>query len=223
MRELSKWGLFSVESMNRSNVALQVISLLGILFYGGTGGTEPSMASPGLPHDVYVEGTYRGNQEITFSLSVAQENFVKIFSNGVVILGERENGEAVYHFIDNDKKLITKVSQRNLYRIGEFRDWDSMVRLIHLRPGTRLVQEKPSDDKKACTLYHVSDEEKIRVCMNDTYHIPVFIEQDGEVVERTTRIEPSASSLDAAGLLNKYLKEKYRYIDADDDISPDTD
>lgn len=200
-----------------------MISLLCIFFYGSTAGAEPSVVSFGIPHNVYIEGTYYGRQEIRFSLSVGQDDFVKTYSNGIVILGKKEKGEAVYHFIDKNKKLITKVSQENLYRIGEFINWNSMVGLMNIKPGTQLVKEKVFDDKNACTLYQTEGEGKVRVCMNDSYHVPVFIEQNGVVVERTTRMEAHRAFLDGADLLDKYLREKYRYVDADDDISPDTD
>ena len=209
--------------MKRSTIAMFLFFLSWIFFHAGMVRAEPSMASPVLPHDIYMEGTYYGKQGITFSLSVTRDNFVKIYSNGIVILGEKDKGEAVYYFINKNKKLITKVSQGNLYRIGEFGNWNSIVGLINLKPGTQLVKEKLFDDKKACMPYEVRGEEKIRVCMNDTYYVPIYIEQDGSVIERTTRLEPFGSSLDTADLLANYLREKYRYIDADDDIAPDAD
>jgi len=209
--------------MKKLNTTLSVISLLCIFSYGSSAEAEPSIVSFGIPHDVYIEGTYYGQQEIKFSLSVAQDNFVKKYSNGIVILGKKAKGEVVYHFIDKSKQLITKVSQGNLYRIGEFINWNSMVGLINMKPGTQLAKEKVFDDKNACTLYQMEGEEKVRVCMNDSYHVPVFIEQNGVVLERTTRMEPYRAFLDGADLLDKYLKEKYRYVDADDDIAPDAD
>jgi len=209
--------------MKISIITLSVISLLSIFSYESTARAEPSIGSFGIPHDVYIEGIYYGQQEIRFSLSVAQDNFVKTYSNGIVILGKKQKGEVAYYFIDKNKKLITKVSQGNLYRIGEFINWNSMVGLINMKPGTQLSKEKVFDDKNTCMPYHTEGEEKVRVCMNDSYNVPVFIEQNGVVVERTTRMEPYRAFLDGADLLDKYLKEKYRYVDADDDIAPNTD
>lgn len=186
-------------------------------------GAQLSIASPGTPSDAYVEGTYYGSEKISFSLSVTRDNFIKTYSNGITIIGKKDNGEAIYYFINKNKKLITKVSQGNLYRVGEFTSWDSMVGLLNLKPGTKLVKDNQVDEKESCTLYHAEPESMVRICMNDALHVPVYIEQNGTVVERTTRIESFNSSLETTGLLAKYLKEKYRYVDADDDLSPDAD
>ncbi len=199
-----------------------MIALLCSAFYGNALAAEQS-ATASLPRDLYVEGTYYGSRTVTFSLSVAGDSFVKTYSNGVVIIGKKEKGAAFYYFIDKSKRLITKVSQENLYRVGEFTNWNNMVGLINLKPGSKLIKENETDKKHACTLYSVEHEEKTRVCMDDNLHIPAYIEQNGHVVERTTYMGPGRSYLDPADLPGKYLRENYRYMNADDDLSPDAD
>ena len=199
-----------------------MMALMCSTFCGNALATEQSVAVS-IPHDVYVEGTYYGSPKVTFSLSVAGDSFVKTYSNGVVIIGKKENGGAFYYFIDKSKRLITKVSQGNLYRIGEFTNWNNMVGLINLKPGAKLIKENETDKERACTLYSVENEEKTRVCMDDNLHMPAYIEQDGRVIERTTYIGPGRSNSDADDLPGKYLRENYRYVNADDDLSPDAD
>jgi hypothetical protein len=199
-----------------------MIAVLCSILCGNARAAEQSVAAS-VPHDVYVEGTYYGSRTVTFSLSVAGNSFVKTYSNGIIIIGRKEKGEAFYYFIDKNKRLITKVSQENLYRIGEFTNWNNMVGLINLKPGSKLVKENETDEKYACTLYNVENEDKTRVCMDDNLHIPVYIEQNGHAVERTTYMGPGRPYLDPDSLPGKYLSENYRYVNADDYISPDAD
>jgi len=199
-----------------------MIALLCSTFCGNVLAAEQSVAVS-VPHDVYVEGTYYGSRTVTFSLSVAGDSFVKTYSNGVVIIGEKKNGETFYYFIDKNKRLITKVSQENLYRIGEFTNWNNMVGLINLKPGSKLIKENETDKKHACTLYSVENEEKTRICLDDNLHIPAYIEQNGHVVERTTYMGPGRSYSYPDDLPGKYLRENYLYLNADDDLSPDAD
>ncbi|MGD0282792.1 MAG: hypothetical protein ABSB95_10560, partial [Dissulfurispiraceae bacterium] len=124
---------------------------------------------------------------------------------------------------DKNKKLITKVSQENLYRIGEFTNWNNMVGLINLKPGSKLIKENETDEKHTCTLFSVENEEKTRVCMDDKLHMPAYIEQNGRTIERTTYMGPGRSNSDTDDLPGKYLRENYRYVNADDDLSPDAD
>ena len=98
-----------------------------------------------------------------------------------------------------------------------------MVGLINLKPCSKLIKENETDKKHACTLYRVEHEEKTRVCMDDNLHMPAYIEQNGLVVERTTYMGPGRSYLDPDDLPGKYLRENYRYMNADDDLSPDVD
>lgn len=209
--------------MKDSNIIIFFMLPLLCIFCSGMAGAEPSIVSGGSLQDMYIEGTYYGRQNITFSLSAAKDNFVKTYSNGVVIIGEKEKGDVIYHFIDTNKRLITKISQGNLYRMGEFANWDNMVGLISLTPGAKPAQGESFDEQNECTFYNAGHEGKVRVCMNDLLHVPVYIEQNGVVVERTTRMEAHKSCPAAADLLRRYLEEKYRYVDADDDISTDAD
>jgi|GEM_PF-6663413 len=196
--------------------------ILSSTFCGGTCAAEQSAATS-VHYDVYVEGTYYGSPTVTFSLSAARDSFVKTYSNGVVIIGEKKNGETFYYFIDKNKRLITKVSQENLYRLGEFTNWNNMVGLINLKPGSKLVKENETDKKYACILYRVENEEKTRVCMDDNFHMPAYIEQNGRVVERTTYMGAGRSYSYPDDLPGKYLRENYRYVNADDDLLPDAD
>ncbi len=204
------------------HIAAIIIALLCSAFCGNTCVAEQSAATS-VPRDVYVEGTYYGSRTVTFSLSVAGDSFVKTYSNGLIIIGRKKNGEAFYYFIDKNKRLITKVSQENLYRMGEFTNWNNMAGLINLKPGSKLIKENETDKKHACTVYSVENEEKARVCMDDNWHMPAYIEQNGHVVERTTYLGPGRSYSGLDDLPGKYLRENYRYVNADDDLSPDSD
>ncbi len=201
-----------------------MIALMCNTLCGNTLAAEQS-AALGIPNDVYVEGTYYGSQTVTFSLSVSRDSFVKTYSNGVVIVGKKDNGESIYYFIDKSKRLITRVSQGNLYRIGEFTNWNNMVGLINLKPGAKLLKENETDTKHSCTLYSVENEERTRVCMDDNFHMPAYIEQNGRAMERTTYMGTGRGRLDSDpdDLPGKYLRENYRYVNADDDLSPYAD
>ncbi|MBF0505714.1 MAG: hypothetical protein HQL09_02660 [Nitrospirae bacterium] len=209
-----------IKSPAYTNATVVMIALLCGAFCGSTHAAEQSI---GVPHDIYAEGTYYGAETVTFSLAVAGDNFIKTYSNGTVVAGEKKNGEAVYYFINKNNRLITKVSQENLYRIGEFTNWNNMIGLINLKPGAILVKENKMDRQDACTFYSVENEGKTRACMDDNCHLPVYIEQNGRVIERTSHISPYRSPLDPAALIAEYLRGNYRFIDADDDISPDSD
>src|SRR5208282_2846516 len=109
------------------------------------------------------------------------------------------------YFIDKSKKLITKVSQENLYRIGEFTNWNNMVGLINLKAGSKLTKDNELDKRHGCSLYSVENDEKTRVCMDDNFHMPAYIEQNRHVVERTTYMGPGRSFSDPGDLAGKYL------------------
>jgi len=171
---------------------------------------------------VYMEGTYFGEKTVTFTIAQTKNEFVKTYDNGIQIVGEKKKGDCVYYIIDTNKRLITKVSQSNLYRIGMFLDWNAMTGLINLMPGTKLMKERESDSGSACEWYRVENK-KTRICMNTEFNLPVAIEENGITVERTFRLEGSDSITSAESVVAKYLRQSYRFVDADEDISPDVD
>ena len=68
-----------------------------------------------------------------------------------------------YYIIDNNKKAVLKVSQTNLYKTGQFFNWDSVTSLVNL-PGDTSVAAG-SRSKGGCTIYDVADT-GVKLCVD---------------------------------------------------------
>jgi len=175
-----------------------------------------------VPSTVQVEGEYYGKETIVFSLRMTQDRFVKSYSNGVTIAGMKTARGPVYYFVKKDGKLIVKVSQDNLYRIGEVTNWETMTRLTTFVDDAHLVKENRTDTEHSCRWYN-AEKEKVRLCMNEQFGLPVYLESKGKIIMRANRMNYTNASVDPETLVNTYRRTGYRFIDADEDISPDMD
>ncbi|MBK4738188.1 hypothetical protein [Noviherbaspirillum pedocola] len=126
--------------------------------------------------------------------------------------------------LDLKKRIHTKVSRTNLYRIGNFTDWfDLGHALRHPKGGYTLsAAMAPKDATKplqSCSWYELKqDGRSSRICWSAQQHVPMLIAaQDGRVVWRITEIDRKpipAKTFDIhdAGFV---------YNDANGDIEPD--
>ena len=92
---------------------------------------------------VHVEGEYYGKPTIAFSLLMTKDRFVKSYSNGVTIAGTKTARGAIYYFVKYDGKLVIKVNQDNLYRIGEVSNPSSAVIKFEVSCFRQLRQRLP--------------------------------------------------------------------------------
>jgi hypothetical protein len=169
-----------------------------------------------------IEGEYYGKETVAFSLLRAKDRFVKSYSNGVTIVGKKTSRGPIYYFVKNEGKLIIKVSQDNLYRIGEASNWETMTGLTRFPGDARLVKENKVDAAHACQWYK-SDKGKVRLCMNEEFRLPVYIEEKGRMVAYVKKMSSTKMSVDPEKVISGFLKNDYRFVNADEDISPDTD
>jgi len=175
------------------------------------------------PHDaLQAEGEYYGKETITFSLVMTQDRFIKSYSNGVTVTGIKTAQGPIYYFVKSKGRIIVKVSQDNLYRIGEMNNWETMTRLTRFVDGAGLVKENRTDRENSCRWYSV-EKERVRLCMNEQFRLPVYIENKGKTIAHVKRISYTKTPVDPKTVVDRYLKEGYRFVDADEDISPDTD
>jgi len=171
---------------------------------------------------VHVEGEYYGKETVAFSLFMTKDRFVKSYSNGATIVGMKTGRGPIYYFVKNDRKLIMKVSQDNLYRIGEVSNWETMTRLTRFLGDIGLVKEKRIDAEHACQWYN-AEKEKVRLCINEEFRLPVYIESKGKLVAHVKKMNYTKAAVDPEKVVKDYLKNGYRLVDADEDISPDMD
>ena len=69
-----------------------------------------------------------------FSVDVSQDRFIKTYNDGLTIIGVKVMDSVTYYIINSNKKAVLKVSQTNLYKTGQFFNWDSITGLVNL-PG----------------------------------------------------------------------------------------
>jgi len=181
------------------------------------------MACAAGPQDaLQAEGEYYGRETIAFSLVVTQDRFIKSYSNGVTITGTKTAQGPIYYFVKSDGRLIVKVSQNNLYRIGEMTNWETMTRLTRFIDGAGLVRENRTDAENSCRWYSV-EKEKVRLCISERFRLPVYVESKGKTIAHVKKMSYTKASVDPRTVVDHYLKDGYRFVDADEDISPDTD
>ncbi len=200
----------------RTHIAIRLLLLL--LFVAAAHTTYASNPRWALQ----VEGEYYGKEAVVFSLLMTQTRFVKSYSNGITITGVKTANGPVYYFIKSDGKLIVKVSQDNLYRIGEMTNWEMMTKLTRFGDGAGLVSENKSDTENACRWYR-AEKEEVRLCMHERFKLPVYVESKGKIVAHIKKMNYTKAPVDPKKIIDRYVKEGYRFVDADEDISPDTD
>ena len=171
---------------------------------------------------IQAEGEYYGKETVAFSLLMTKDRFIKRYSNGVTIVGMKTARATLYYFVKDSGKLIIKVSQDNLYRIGEVSNWETMTRLTRFLDDASLVKENRIDAEHSCQWYS-AEKEKVRLCINEEFRLPVRIESNGKTVAYVRKIKYTKAPVDPRKVVKDYLKNGYRFVDADEDISPDMD
>lgn len=174
------------------------------------------------PVNVSIKGIYYSSPEKGFSIDVSTDRFMKVYSDGVTIIGVKSKDTPVYYIVDENKKTVVKVSQSNLYRIGRFFDWNNMTTLVDLPGNTPVVaRSKTGSD---CTTYNV-DKADIALCVDVNYHIPLRISQKGATVARVTSVRPLEKDLraEADSMILSCRQKHYNFLDADSNLSPDSD
>src|SRR5208283_2014079 len=174
------------------------------------------------PINLSISGTYYSDREKGFSVDVATDRFIKVYSDGVTIIGVKSEDTPVYYIIDRNKKTVLKVSQTNLYKIGLFFNWNSMTTLVDLPGNTAVtVQDKTQD---GCTMYLVAGADEV-LCVDGNYHIPLRMLQNGATVARVASVKPLHTDLKttADSLTFRCRQEHYTFFDVDSDMAPDAD
>jgi hypothetical protein len=126
--------------------------------------------------------------------------------------------------LDLKKRIHTKVSRTNLYRIGNFTDWFDLGHGLRHPKGayTLAAAGAPKDAPKplqSCAWYELKQEgHASRICWSAQYRVPMLIAaEDGSIVWRVTEVDAKpipAKTFDIhdAGFV---------YNDANADIEPD--
>jgi hypothetical protein len=174
------------------------------------------------PVNISISGYYYSNRQKSFSLHVSQDTFVKIYSDGVSILGIKRKDAPVYYLIDANKKTVLKVSQVNIYRIGQFFNWNTMTTLLDLPANTDVFpQNKMKDD---CMMYNVAKSD-VELCVDGNHHIPINIVKDGITVARVVSVKPLGGDLKARveAMILECRQQHYNFLDVDSDIGPASD
>ncbi len=174
------------------------------------------------PVNVSINGYYYSNQQKSFSLDVSQDRFVKVYSDGVSIVGIKGKDAPVYYIIDANNKTVMKVSQVNMYRIGQFFSWNTMTTLVDLPDTTAVIPEGKIKD--GCTMYNVA-KSGVELCINDNYQIPITMLKNGIPVARVMSVKPLSGNLAtrADAMILECRQQHYKFLDVDSDIGPDSD
>lgn len=177
------------------------------------------------PVNLSLSGTYYSiepDKQKMFSVDVSQDRFIKTYNDGLTIVGVKVMDSVTYYIINNNKKAVLKVSQSNLYKTGQFFNWYSITSLVNL-PGDTSVTAR-STAKDGCTMYNVADAD-VKLCVDVSHHIPLFMEQNGTIVARVSSVKPLGFDLKAKvdSIILACKEQTYTFIDVDSDMDPDAD
>lgn len=174
------------------------------------------------PVNISISGYYYSNQQKSFSLDVSQNRFVKVYSDGVSIVGIRERDATVYYIIDANKKTVLRVSQINIYRIGQFFNWNTMTTLLDLPITTTVIPQGKAKDN--CTMYNVAATD-IQLCVDGNHQIPINMMKNGTTVARVMSVKPLNGDLKARAdaIILECQQQHFNFLDVDSDIGPDSD
>ena len=177
------------------------------------------------PVNLSLSGTYYsiepGKQKM-FSVDVSQDRFIKTYNDGLTIIGVKVMDSVTYYIINNNKKSVSKISQSNLYKTGQFFNWDTITSLVNL-PGDTSVTAG-STAKDGCTMYNIADA-GVRLCVDVSHHIPLLMEQNGTMVARVSSVKSLSFDLKAKAdsIIVACKQQDYTFIDVDSDMDPDAD
>lgn len=174
------------------------------------------------PVNLSLNGVYYPDPRKNFSVDVSGDRFIKDYSDGTTIIGIRGQGETVYYIIDRKKQMVLKVSQTNLYRIGQFFNWETITSLTDLPADAAVIAGGKGKD--GCTLYAVAGSD-VELCVDGNHHVPVVMTKKGEDVARITSVKPLGYDLKARvdTTLLECRQRSYIFFDADSEIGPDAD
>ena len=177
------------------------------------------------PVNLSISGAYytvaTARQKL-FTVDVSQYRFIKAYSDGITIVGIKVRDSVTYYIIDNNKKVVLKVSQTNLYKTGLFFNWDSITGLVHL-PGNTPVTSL-SESRDGCTFYNVADA-GVKLCIDIKHHMPIIMEHNGITVAQVLSIKPLLIDLRATtdSVIQSCMQHDYTFIDVDADLDIDAD
>ena len=174
------------------------------------------------PINLSISGTYYSDREKGFSVDVSTDRFIKAYSDGVTIIGVKDEDPPVYYIIDKSKRTVLKVSQTNLYKIGLFFNWNSMTTLVDLPGNTVVTAQNETHD--GCTVYLVAGADAA-LCVDGNYHIPLRMTQKGATVARVASVKPLETDLKTTAdtLILACRQDHYTFFDVDSDMAPDAD
>ena len=174
------------------------------------------------PVDISLTGDYYTDRKKTFSLDVAQDRFIKRYDDGVTIIGIREGDAPIYQIVDDKKKTVVKISQANLYRTGQFFNWNSMTTLLDL-PDTTAVIRQPGKAGD-CTGYTIANSD-IGLCVDGNRHILRTMTKKGEIIVQVRSVKKLTVELKdrSDAVMLACQKQHYDFLDMDSELSPDAD
>ena len=176
------------------------------------------------PVNLSLSGTYYsvepGKQKM-FSVDVSQDRFIKTYNDGLTIIGVKVMDSVTYYIINNNKKAVLKVSQSNLYKTGQFFNWDSITGLVNLPCDTSVTAGSKARD--GCTMYNA--DAGVTLCVDVSHRIPLVIEQNGTMVARVSSVKSLSFDLKAKtdSIILACKQQSYTFIDVDSDMDPDAD
>ena len=73
-------------------------------------------------------------------------------------------------------------------------------------------------------MYNVADAD-VKLCVDVSHHIPLFMEQNGTIVARVSSVKPLGFDLKAKvdSIILACKEQTYTFIDVDSDMDPDAD
>ena len=177
------------------------------------------------PVNLSISGTYYsvelGKQKM-FSVDVSQDRFIKTYNDGLTIIGVKVMDSVTYYIINSNKNAVLKVSQTNLYKTGQFFNWDSITSLVNLPDDTSVTAGSTAED--GCTIYNVADA-GVKLCVDPSHHIPLVMEQNGTMVARVSSVKSLSFDLNAKAdsIILACKQQDYTFIDVDSDMDTDAD
>lgn len=174
------------------------------------------------PVDISLSGYVYSDGKKTFSLDVSRDRFIKAYGDGVTILGFKERESAVYYLVDWNKKTVSKISQGNLYRIGQFFSWSSMTTLLDL-PGTTAVVPRP-EKAGDCAHYQVENSD-VELCVDESRHMLRKMTKKEQTIAQVTTVKQLSKDLKnrSDAIIRACREQHFNFQDIDAELSPDAD
>ena len=174
------------------------------------------------PAGITVGGEYYSEPKKSFTLEVSADRFIKTYDDGVTILGMKDAQAPTYYFLNEHKKTLLKISQGNLYKIGQFFNWNTMTELVDLPAGAELTRHAGKNDDCACYGVAGSDTE---LCIDESRQMMCTLSEKGKLLARVTSFKPPAHDLKERieAVIDSCRRRHYQLIDVDSDLAPDAD